>query len=79
MTRTNAAAVYFTEELENEIQERGLQHNFLSKTRIRKDVMKKIDCLRKIDLYVHKEEDCSPKCKSKGCSNLRVIDSCWKV
>lgn len=31
MTRKNAAAVYFTEELENEIQERGLQHIFLSK------------------------------------------------
>lgn len=33
----------------------------------------------KKELYEHKEEDCSPLCKSKGCSNLRVIDSCWKV
>lgn len=46
MTRKNAAAVYFTEELENEIQERALQHIFLSKTRTREDVMKEIDCLR---------------------------------
>lgn len=23
--------------------------------------------------------DCSPLCKSKGCSNMHVIDSCWKV
>lgn len=79
MTRKNAAAVYFTEELENEIQERGLQHIFLSKTRTREDVCLKIDCLRKIKLYEHKGEDCSPLCKSKGCINLRVIDSCWKV
>lgn len=79
MTRKNAAAVYFTEELENEIQERGLQHIFLSKIRTREDVMKKNDCLRKIELYEHKGEDCSPLCKSKGCSNLRVIDSCGKV
>lgn len=79
MTRKNAAAVYFTEELENEIQERGLQHIFFSKIRTREDVMKKNDCLRKIELYEHKGEDCSPLCKSKGCSNLRVIDSCGKV
>lgn len=57
MTRKNVAAVYFTEELENEIQERALQHIFISKTRTREDVMKGI----------------------QGCSNLRVIDSCWKV
>uniref|UniRef100_A0A8W8P019 Uncharacterized protein n=1 Tax=Magallana gigas TaxID=29159 RepID=A0A8W8P019_MAGGI len=79
MTRKNVAAVYFTEELENEIQERALQHIFISKTRTREDVMKGIHCLRKKELYEHKEEDCSPLCKSKGCSNLRVIDSCWKV
>lgn len=79
MTRKNVAAVYFTEELENEIQERALQHIFISKTRTREDVMKWIHCLRKKELYEHKEEDCSPLCKSKGCSNLRVIDSCWKV
>lgn len=78
MTRTNSAAVYFTEELENEIPERGLQHIFPSKTRTREDVMKKKDCLRKIELYEHKEEDCSPLCKSI-CSNLCVIDSCGKV
>lgn len=57
MTSKNVAAVYFTEELENEIQERALQHIFISKTRTREDVMKGI----------------------QRCSNLRVIDSCWKV
>lgn len=62
MTRKNAAAVYFTEELKNEIQERAFQHIILSKTRTREDVMKEIDCLRKRELYEHKEEDCSPLC-----------------
>lgn len=47
MTRKNIAAVYFTEELENEIQERALQHIFISKTRTREDVMKGIHCLWK--------------------------------
>nr|XP_022311118.1 uncharacterized protein LOC111116419 [Crassostrea virginica] len=68
-----------TEELENGVRERELPEVFISKTRTREDVMREIDCIRKTELYEHKEEDCSPLCKSKGCSNLRVIDSCWKV
>ena len=79
MTRKNATSVYFTGELENEVRERELPEVFISKTRTREDVMREIDCIRKTELYEHKEEDCSPLCKSKGCSNLRVIDSCWKV
>ncbi|XP_055999024.1 uncharacterized protein LOC130047675 [Ostrea edulis] len=78
MTRKNAAA-YFNGEIANEVRERGLFDIYITKNKTREDLMKQIHSIRKEELYEHREEDCSPLCKSKGCSNLRVIDSCWKV
>ncbi|KAJ8309388.1 hypothetical protein KUTeg_014262 [Tegillarca granosa] len=66
----------------------------LSKEKTREDVMKDIDSLRRNELYLHDQSDCSERCQQKGtsllqfvrkdfilksCKNLRVIDSCWKV
>ncbi|XP_056020933.1 uncharacterized protein LOC125650878 isoform X2 [Ostrea edulis] len=78
MTRKNAAAAYFNGEIANEVRERGLFDIYITKNKTREDLMKQIDSIRKEELYEHREEDCSPLCKSKGCNNLRVIDSCWK-
>lgn len=78
MTRKNVSSAYFNGELWNELLEKNLTSTFkISNTSTRESVMRELDSMRKQELYPH--PDCTDECKKKGCENLRVIDSCWKV
>ncbi|CAC5418866.1 unnamed protein product [Mytilus coruscus] len=80
MTRKNTISAYFNGELEHEVRHRGwTQEIVFNKEITRETVMRWIDEDRKLELYKHSSKNCSTSCKSKGCENLRVIDSCWKV
>ena len=41
--------------------------------------MRKIDNLRRNELYKHDEEDCSEGCRRRGCGTVASVDGNWKV
>ena len=67
MSRKNATEAYFTGELEQEVRHRGMvdQALFLL-DESREVIMKDIDKMRRLEVYPHPPEDCTPKCKEKG-------------
>lgn len=72
MTRKQATNAYFNGELVNELKERNIvTTTVLSKEKSREDVMKDIDSLRRNELYLHDESDCSEKCQQKGIRLLK--------
>ncbi|XP_060583999.1 uncharacterized protein LOC132740163 [Ruditapes philippinarum] len=80
MSRKIASEAFFSGELNKEVRSRNMETVLTFKNdSSREEVMKKIDDLRKTELYLHPEEDCNQVCQKRGCKNLRVIDSCWKL
>ena len=41
--------------------------------------MRRIDNLRRSELYKHGEEDCSEGCRRRGCGTVASVDGNWKV
>lgn len=65
MTRKNVSSAYFNGELWNELLEKNLTNTFkISNTSTRESVMRKLDSMRKQELYPH--PDCTDECKKKG-------------
>eukprot|EP00105_Crassostrea_gigas_P020716 XP_011439576.1 PREDICTED: uncharacterized protein LOC105336802 isoform X2 [Crassostrea gigas] len=80
MTRKNTMEAFFNGELENELRDRKLVDTVsFSEDASREKVMKHIDTLRRTELYPHPQDECSEKCKQRGCDNLRIVDGCWKL
>lgn len=67
MTKKIAISMFFNGELEEELHERNLVESvILTKDNNVNSVLKKIDGLRRDELYSHNADDCSESCKSKG-------------
>lgn len=67
MTRKQTNNAYFNGELVNELLERGITDTtFISTSNTREDVFKKIDSMRRNELYPHSERDCTDDCKRRG-------------
>lgn len=72
MTRKNVSSAYFNGELWNELLEKNLTNTFkISNTSTRESVMRKLDSMRKQELYPH--PDCTDECKKKVLIFSRLI------
>lgn len=72
MTRKNVSCAYFNGELWNELLEKNLTNTFkISNMSTRESVMRKLDSMRKQELYPH--PDCTDKCKKQGTYILQCI------
>ena len=86
LKRKSLQSALLNQEIQNEIRERKMIHNFGPKFENGKqktfktsanEFMEKIENIRKYEIYKH--ENCSKACSARGCKWVISVDGLWKL